>query len=187
MSVLSERICQYFWICRINSWYIEKACTSGSNLECSTTHLLSNYRRLGGNQRDLARLKAMKKQQEMQKSKGASDKDGNKGLSLEARKQRWTLLVVVTSDVVRVDYSAMSSVCRDADMMREKQKLKEAKAGEAAGGAKKWQILYLWAVHKGFTSLLHCLTASYHYRVSCHMLYIHSLHFCATLGNKYLK
>ena len=43
---------------------------------------------LGGNQRELSRVKNAKKQQEQSKAKGASDKDGNKGLSLEARKQR---------------------------------------------------------------------------------------------------
>jgi len=43
---------------------------------------------VGGNQRDLAREKAAKKAADAARSKGASDKDGNKGLSLEARKQR---------------------------------------------------------------------------------------------------
>jgi len=64
-----------------------------------------------GNQRDLAREKAAKKQQELQKSKGAADKEGNKGMSLEARKQR------------------------DANLMREKQKLKEEKAAAQASGS----------------------------------------------------
>jgi len=41
-----------------------------------------------GNQRDLAREKNQKKQQEQKKGKAASDKDGNKGLSLEERKAR---------------------------------------------------------------------------------------------------
>jgi hypothetical protein len=50
-----------------------------------------------GNQRELARQKNQKKQQEI--SKKADDKDGNKGMSLQERKQR------------------------DADRMREKQKL----------------------------------------------------------------
>ncbi|KAI9553263.1 hypothetical protein GHT06_021159 [Daphnia sinensis] len=61
-----------------------------------------------GNQRDLARDKAAKKAADLQKSKSASEKEGNKGLSLEARKQR------------------------DADLMREKQKMKDLKAAEAA-------------------------------------------------------
>jgi hypothetical protein len=43
---------------------------------------------LGGNQRELSRVKNAKKQQEQSKAKAASDKEGNKGLSLEARKQR---------------------------------------------------------------------------------------------------
>jgi hypothetical protein len=51
-----------------------------------------------GNQRELARAKNAKKQQETQKKKGANDKDGNRGLSLEERKHR------------------------DAEMMRLKQK-----------------------------------------------------------------
>lgn len=41
-----------------------------------------------GNQRELARAKNAKKQQETKKGKGASEKDGNKGMTLEARKQR---------------------------------------------------------------------------------------------------
>ena len=43
---------------------------------------------LGGNQRDLARSKAAKKQADQNKSKSASEKEGNKGMTLEARKQR---------------------------------------------------------------------------------------------------
>lgn len=46
----------------------------------------------GGNQRDLARDKAAKKAADLQKSKSAAEKEGNKGLSLEARKQRYLLL-----------------------------------------------------------------------------------------------
>ncbi|KAF8777201.1 small EDRK-rich factor 2-like [Argiope bruennichi] len=41
-----------------------------------------------GNQRELARQKNIKKQQEMKKGKAANDKDGNKGLSLEERRRR---------------------------------------------------------------------------------------------------
>lgn len=43
---------------------------------------------IGGNQRELARQKNQKKQQEQQKRKGSNDKDSNKGLTLEQRKQR---------------------------------------------------------------------------------------------------
>jgi len=50
-----------------------------------------------GNQRELARAKSQKKQAEINKKKGSGDKGGNKGASLETRKQR------------------------DADIMREKQ------------------------------------------------------------------
>ncbi|XP_046403826.1 putative SERF-like protein [Ischnura elegans] len=51
-----------------------------------------------GNQRELARVKNQKKQQEMNRKKGSNDKSSNKGMTLEQRKQR------------------------DADLMREKQK-----------------------------------------------------------------
>ncbi len=61
-----------------------------------------------GNQRELAREKAAKKQKEIAKKKGASASEGNKGMTLEARKQR------------------------DADIMRQKQ---EKKAGEKAAAA----------------------------------------------------
>jgi hypothetical protein len=47
---------------------------------------------IGGNQRDLARDKAAKKAADLQKSKSAAEKEGNKGLSLEARKQRCVLI-----------------------------------------------------------------------------------------------
>ncbi|XP_075747700.1 modifier of protein aggregation 4 [Rhipicephalus microplus] len=60
-----------------------------------------------GNQRELARAKNAKKQQELTKKKGANDKDGNKGLSLEERRHR------------------------DAEMMRLKQK-KAAEGGQKA-------------------------------------------------------
>lgn len=42
----------------------------------------------GGNQRELARAKNQKKQQEIQKKKGANDKSSNSGLTLEQRKHR---------------------------------------------------------------------------------------------------
>ncbi|XP_022655512.1 uncharacterized protein LOC111263952 [Varroa jacobsoni] len=41
-----------------------------------------------GNQRDLAREKNQKKQLELQRKKGSSQKDGNKGMTLEERRQR---------------------------------------------------------------------------------------------------
>uniref|UniRef100_A0A5K4F805 4F5 domain-containing protein n=1 Tax=Schistosoma mansoni TaxID=6183 RepID=A0A5K4F805_SCHMA len=41
-----------------------------------------------GNQRDLAREKNLKKQSEQRKSKASSQKDGNKGLTLEERRLR---------------------------------------------------------------------------------------------------
>lgn len=43
----------------------------------------------GGNQRELARAKNQKKQQEIQKKKGANDKSSNAGLTLEQRKHRY--------------------------------------------------------------------------------------------------
>lgn len=62
----------------------------------------------GGNQRELARAKNAKKQSESKKGQGAGAKDGNKGMTLEARKQR------------------------DAEMMR----LKQQKAAEKKDGGK---------------------------------------------------
>lgn len=63
-----------------------------------------------GNQRELARAKAAKKQQELGKSKKSSEKDGNKGMSLEERR------------------------LRDAEIMRQKQEKKAAQAQGATGG-----------------------------------------------------
>ncbi|CAN8028935.1 unnamed protein product, partial [Ixodes persulcatus] len=60
-----------------------------------------------GNQRELARAKNAKKQQESTKKKGAHEKDGNRGLTLEERRHR------------------------DAEVMRLKQK----KALESGGNA----------------------------------------------------
>jgi len=50
-----------------------------------------------GNQRDLQREKAAKKQQELQKNRPAGEKDGNSGMTHQQRKER------------------------DADIMRKKQ------------------------------------------------------------------
>ncbi|XP_013176897.1 PREDICTED: putative SERF-like protein [Papilio xuthus] len=60
---------------------------------------------LCGNQRDLARAKNQKKQQEIQKKKTASEKTG---MSLSERKHR------------------------DAELMREKQRKKEEQEGQGA-------------------------------------------------------
>ena len=43
----------------------------------------------GGNQRELARQKNLKKQQDHTKGKKADDKDGNKGTNLQERRQRY--------------------------------------------------------------------------------------------------
>ena len=71
-----------------------------------------------GNQRDLAREKAAKKNKG--KAAPAKDQEGNKGMSMEARKQR------------------------DADIMRQKQEAKaKAKAeGADAKGGKGWLPLF---------------------------------------------
>uniref|UniRef100_A0AC35TXE1 4F5 domain-containing protein n=1 Tax=Rhabditophanes sp. KR3021 TaxID=114890 RepID=A0AC35TXE1_9BILA len=45
-------------------------------------------RKLGGNQRDLAREKNAKKLKEAQKSKGANAQVGNEGMSTEKRQER---------------------------------------------------------------------------------------------------
>jgi len=65
-----------------------------------------------GNQRELARAKNAKKQEELMKKKGVDVKGANAGLTLEQRKQR------------------------DADRMREKQLQKQAEAEAAAAGKK---------------------------------------------------
>jgi len=66
-----------------------------------------------GNQRELARAKAAKKNNDLKKGQTSSEKEGNKGMSLEARKQR------------------------DAEMMRLKQEKAKAKEAEKkAGGGK---------------------------------------------------
>uniref|UniRef100_A0A1I8A8K1 4F5 domain-containing protein n=1 Tax=Steinernema glaseri TaxID=37863 RepID=A0A1I8A8K1_9BILA len=64
-----------------------------------------------GNQRELARLKNLKKQQDQKKSAGANNKNGNQGVSTENR------------------------MTRDAEAMRLKQAAAEArKAADAAKG-----------------------------------------------------
>ena len=63
-----------------------------------------------GNQRDMARAKAAKKEQS---GKKASEQAGNAGLNKEQRQQR------------------------DADIMRQKQAAKTAAAGRDVGAAKK--------------------------------------------------
>lgn len=65
-----------------------------------------------GNQRDKARLKNLKKQQDMSKKSGADQKGANKGLSLEERRRR------------------------DAEIMRQKQEKKVADCAGASGSLK---------------------------------------------------
>ncbi|KAG5454277.1 hypothetical protein CSKR_201953 [Clonorchis sinensis] len=48
---------------------------------------------LGGNQRELAREKQMRKEQAKKKSTGAADKEGNKGMTLEERRLRYHVIV----------------------------------------------------------------------------------------------
>lgn len=62
-----------------------------------------------GNQRELARQKNQKKQQQIAKQKGSKEKDGNKGASMEARK------------------------LRDADIMRAKQEKAAQKKADGDG------------------------------------------------------
>ena len=80
------------------------------NLPSSSESGESNMTR--GNQRDLAREKAAKK--DKGSTKAANEQKGNEGLSKEQRMQR------------------------DADRMREKQKAKEAVTQAGASGGKKW-------------------------------------------------
>ena len=84
---------------------------SGMRISFSVSQKI-NSEMTRGNQRDLAREKAAKKQKEQQKKKGASAQEGNKGMSLEARKQR------------------------DADIMREKQEKKAAAKAAKEDGKK---------------------------------------------------
>ncbi|XP_059174618.1 putative SERF-like protein [Physella acuta] len=63
-----------------------------------------------GNQREKAREKSLKKQKEQEKKKHSNLKDGNKGLSLEERRQR------------------------DAEIMRQKQDKKVADSGAGSSG-----------------------------------------------------
>ncbi|XP_046574427.1 putative SERF-like protein [Haliotis rubra] len=62
-----------------------------------------------GNQRDKAREKNMKKQQQVDKQKAAKNKTGNKGMSLEERRHR------------------------DAEIMRQKQSKKGEGEGDGDG------------------------------------------------------
>ncbi|XP_033607006.1 modifier of protein aggregation 4 isoform X1 [Cryptotermes secundus] len=75
-----------------------------------------NLFHIGGNQRELARQKNQKKQQEQQKRKSSNDKDSNKGLTLEQRKQR----------------HVSGRNARDADLMRQKQMKAQNKDQAAA-------------------------------------------------------
>jgi len=88
-----------------------------------------------GNQRDLARAKNQKKQQEVQKKKGSTDKDGNKGLSLEAIK------------------------ARDAEVMRLKQVKAAEKKAQDQGAAKEWALILLHCTRKFLLAIL--LAASF--------------------------
>jgi len=70
---------------------------------------------LGGNQRELARLKNAKKQEQMKKSQNSANKDGNNGVSTEKRMER------------------------DADIMRQKQQkaLEKQQQDQGSSEAKK--------------------------------------------------
>ncbi|VDP96391.1 unnamed protein product [Echinostoma caproni] len=56
-----------------------------------------------GNQRELARQKQAKKQAALQKSTGASEKDGNKGMKLEERRLRlvFVYFIIFASEMPR--------------------------------------------------------------------------------------
>ena len=57
----------------------------GYEFVCELFHLYLS----GGNQREKSREKAAKKQKEADKKKGAGQKDGNRGLTLEERRHRY--------------------------------------------------------------------------------------------------
>lgn len=54
---------------------------------------------LGGNQRELARAKNLKKQQAAGKTKKGEEKDGNKGANLVKRQERCTVNLVYLNEV----------------------------------------------------------------------------------------
>lgn len=82
---------------------------------------------LGGNQRELARQKNQKKQQEVKKSNAANAKEGNKGLSLEERKLRYyyhpynSLINCVKTNLCVFFHLIFLFIHRDAEVMRLKQ------------------------------------------------------------------
>ena len=86
---------------------------------------------LGGNQRELARAKNQKKQQELSKKKGADAKDGNKGQSLEERRRRYANQPFGSLGVNSI---SLLPHFRDAEVMRAKQQ----KAEQGGQGGSKW-------------------------------------------------
>jgi hypothetical protein len=48
---------------------------------------------VGGNQRELARAKAAKKLKDVEKGKKSSEKGANKGMTLEERRHRYSMLL----------------------------------------------------------------------------------------------
>ncbi|KAF4531417.1 hypothetical protein B566_EDAN009662 [Ephemera danica] len=96
-SSLAQRNIKHL-ICGVSSFLLENRVA------------LHNFEMTRGNQRELARAKNQKKLQEQQRKKGGNDKESNKGMNLEQRKQR------------------------DADLMREKQQkaLEKEKEGKTS-------------------------------------------------------
>ena len=84
-----------------------------------------------GNQRDLAREKAAKK--DKGKQKAASDQEANKGMTKEQRMARYVYCIKKKNSFWK------TLLFRDAERMREKQakKAAEAAAGSSGGGGAK--------------------------------------------------
>lgn len=79
---------------------------------------------IGGNQRELARQKNQKKQQECSKRKPS----GGDGLTLEQRKFRYKVLDWIFCGWPKFWSSLFLVGYRDAELMREKQRKKEEQA-----------------------------------------------------------
>lgn len=92
----------------------------------------------GGNQRDLARAKNQKKLQEAKRGARTDN------LTVEQRKARFVSLSIALNTFFIYLWEFFGLFCRDADILREKQKKKEEAAAAAASGAKssKWTTIY---------------------------------------------
>jgi hypothetical protein len=77
--------CCWFSLLDLPYWSVLMNCTSNWNWPF---HLF-----VGGNQRELARAKAAKKLKDVEKGKKSSEKGANKGMTLEERRHRYSMLL----------------------------------------------------------------------------------------------